>query len=154
VLDVAGAARWFFSTADTVEDLDALRRALKAPRIALDGTSYGTYVAQRYALAHPDSVSRLILDSVVPVEGVNLLATDQIRAAERVQAHEPFPTYRCSCWPARSTSRPPLEWAQRAAQRAPRGRLVVVDDAGHAVQGQKDPDMLATLRAFAGALAG
>ena len=64
--EAIGDERKFFTTADTVEDLDALRRALGERKIALDGTSYGTYVAQRYALAHPDNVSRLILDSVVP----------------------------------------------------------------------------------------
>ena len=52
--------------------------------MALDGTSYGTYVAQRYALAHPDNVSRLVLDSVVPADGVSLLSVDPIKAAERV----------------------------------------------------------------------
>jgi pimeloyl-ACP methyl ester carboxylesterase len=48
----------------------------------------------------------------------------------------------------------PLEWAQRAAARAPGGKLVVVEDAGHGVQNQKDPKMLETLRAFIAALAG
>ena len=48
----------------------------------------------------------------------------------------------------------PLEWAQRAAARAPGGKLLVVEDAGHGVQSQKDPDMLQTLRAFVAALAG
>ena len=43
----------FFTTADTVEDLEALRIALRAERLALDGISYGTFVAQRYALALP-----------------------------------------------------------------------------------------------------
>ena len=45
--------RRFFTTADTVEDLEALRLALEGRKMALDGISYGTYVAQRYALAHP-----------------------------------------------------------------------------------------------------
>jgi pimeloyl-ACP methyl ester carboxylesterase len=68
-----GRRRAFYSTADTVEDIDALRRALGARRITLMGTSYGTFVAERYALAHPDHVQRLVLDSVVPQEGVSLL---------------------------------------------------------------------------------
>jgi len=48
----------------------------------------------------------------------------------------------------------PLEWAQRAAARAPGGKLVVVENAGHGVQSQKDPETLRTLRAFVAALAG
>jgi pimeloyl-ACP methyl ester carboxylesterase len=68
-----GRRRAFFSTADTVADIEALRRRLGAPRLTLMGTSYGTFVAERYALAHPGRVKRLVLDSVVPQEGVDLL---------------------------------------------------------------------------------
>jgi pimeloyl-ACP methyl ester carboxylesterase len=68
-----GRRRGFFSTADTVEDIEALRRRLGARRMTIMGTSYGTFVAERYALAHPDRVDRLVLDSVVPQEGVDLL---------------------------------------------------------------------------------
>ena len=79
-----GDQRGFYTTADTVEDLEALRIALRAKRMALDGVSYGTYVAQRYALAHPDRVSGLVLDSVVPAEGVSLLSPVSIKATRRV----------------------------------------------------------------------
>lgn len=44
-----------------VADLEALREALGLPRIHLYGFSYGGLVAQAYALAHPDRVSRLVL---------------------------------------------------------------------------------------------
>ena len=40
----------------------------------------------------------------------------------------------------------PLEWAKRAAARAPGGRLIVVKGAGHGVQGQGDPEALAAVR--------
>jgi pimeloyl-ACP methyl ester carboxylesterase len=79
-----GDDRRFYATTDTVADLELLRQALGADRIALDGVSYGTYVAERYALAHPDRVSRLVLDSVVPHRGVSLLSGDPIRATARV----------------------------------------------------------------------
>jgi pimeloyl-ACP methyl ester carboxylesterase len=79
-----GDVRRFFTTRDTVEDLEALRVALKADKLALDGTSYGTFVAQRYALAHPDRVSALVLDSVVPSEGASLLSEVSIKATARV----------------------------------------------------------------------
>src|SRR5919201_480980 len=58
-----GPARAFYTTADTVADLDQLRRALGARQWTLDGVSYGTFVAERYALAHPGQVKRLVLDS-------------------------------------------------------------------------------------------
>jgi pimeloyl-ACP methyl ester carboxylesterase len=79
-----GASRARFTTADTVADLDDLRRALRAPRLSLLGTSYGTFVAERYALAHPRQTGRLVLDSVVPHAGVAAAGTAPLRAAGRV----------------------------------------------------------------------
>lgn len=61
-----GAKRRFFSTTDTVADLEALRKSLGVSKLTLDGVSYGTYVAERYALRYPQHVARLVLDSVVP----------------------------------------------------------------------------------------
>src|SRR5262249_2574004 len=62
-----GPKRRFFTTADTIADLEALRAALGVQRwSAVDGVSYGTFVSERYALAHPGSMSKLVLDSVVP----------------------------------------------------------------------------------------
>jgi len=68
-----GPVRQFFSTADTVADLEALRQALGVDKLSLDGVSYGTFVAERYAITHPDRVSRLVLDSVVPHDNVDPL---------------------------------------------------------------------------------
>jgi pimeloyl-ACP methyl ester carboxylesterase len=88
--DSIGEDRRFFTTADTVADLDALRQALGAKTLSLDGASYGTFVAARYAIAHPDRVARLVLDSVVPHEGLDPLeiaafarTTDVLRMACR-----------------------------------------------------------------------
>ena len=67
-----GAKRGYFNTAQTVEDLEALRRALGAEKLTLDGVSYGTYVAERYALAYPNRVAGLVLDSVVRDDGAGL----------------------------------------------------------------------------------
>jgi pimeloyl-ACP methyl ester carboxylesterase len=61
-----GPKRVFFGTDDTVRDLDRLRQALGVGRLSIDGISYGTYTAERYALAYPSHVSRLVLDSDVP----------------------------------------------------------------------------------------
>ena len=56
----------FYTTTDAVSDLIALRKALGAPKFDLVGVSYGTRVAQQYALRDPDGVRSLVLDSVVP----------------------------------------------------------------------------------------
>jgi pimeloyl-ACP methyl ester carboxylesterase len=72
-----GSARRFYTTADTVADIDTLRQALGVDQLTIDGASYGTFVAERYALAHPGNVARLVLDSVVPHDGHGLaLSTD------------------------------------------------------------------------------
>ena len=79
-----GDKRRFYTTADTVADLDLLRDALGADKLTLDGVSYGTYVAERYALAHPDRVERLVLDSVLPHANIDALSLVPIRATARV----------------------------------------------------------------------
>ncbi len=79
-----GAARRYYSTPETVADIEALRVALGVRRLTLDGVSYGTYVAERYALAHPTHVARLVLDSVVPHAGVDPLYRASLAAAARV----------------------------------------------------------------------
>jgi pimeloyl-ACP methyl ester carboxylesterase len=61
-----GRTRGLYSTESTVADLDDLRRALGAGTWTIDGVSYGTFVAERYALAHPKAVRSLVLDSVLP----------------------------------------------------------------------------------------
>jgi len=61
-----GPSRGYFATVDTVADIEALRNVLKIRQLTLDGVSYGSYVAEQFALAHPAQVSRLVLDSVVP----------------------------------------------------------------------------------------
>jgi pimeloyl-ACP methyl ester carboxylesterase len=63
-----GPQRDFYGTADHADDLEAVRQSLGVDRIAIWGVSYGTKLALAYALAHPDHVERLLLDSVVPPE--------------------------------------------------------------------------------------
>jgi len=66
-----GATRAFYRTADSVEDLEALRAALGYDKLVLYAVSYGTRLAFDYASAHPDRVESLILDSVVPQAGID-----------------------------------------------------------------------------------
>jgi pimeloyl-ACP methyl ester carboxylesterase len=61
-----GPTRGLYSTAATIADLDDLRQAVGAATWTIDGVSYGTYVAERYAIAHPRNVRSLVLDSVLP----------------------------------------------------------------------------------------
>jgi pimeloyl-ACP methyl ester carboxylesterase len=79
-----GPDRRFYSTADTVADLDALRAALGADKLTLNGTSYGTFVAERYAIAHPDRIDKLVLDSVVPAASLDGLEVDGMTESARV----------------------------------------------------------------------
>jgi pimeloyl-ACP methyl ester carboxylesterase len=60
-----GARRGFYRTSDTVADIEALRAELAVARLTIVATGYGAYVAQRYALSHPDRVERLVLDTPV-----------------------------------------------------------------------------------------
>ncbi|QNN45255.1 alpha/beta fold hydrolase [Thermomonas brevis] len=56
----------FYTTTDAVADLDAVRQAIGAAQVNLVGVSYGTRVAQQYAMRHPEAIRSIVLDSVVP----------------------------------------------------------------------------------------
>ena len=58
----------YYTTSDAVADLEALRQALGAPLFDLVGISYGTRMAQQYAMRHADGVRSIVLDSVAPNE--------------------------------------------------------------------------------------
>ncbi|MFE5487120.1 alpha/beta hydrolase [Streptomyces sp. NPDC056527] len=99
-----GRNRNFYTTADTVADLEDLRRALHVPSWTVDGVSYGTFTGAQYALTHPQRVRRLVLDSVVPLDGGGVLYEDSLghsaqvlRAACREQ--------RCGFDPARDLAK-------------------------------------------------
>jgi pimeloyl-ACP methyl ester carboxylesterase len=79
-----GARRPFYTSADSADDLEALRVALGAPRIALYGVSYGTRVALEYARRYPQRIERLILDSPVGIDGPDPLVRDTLAAIPRV----------------------------------------------------------------------
>ena len=97
-----GPSRALYTTTQVVADLEALRRALQAARMWIMGASYGTYVAERYALAHPRNVAGLVLASVVPQTGVDATLQDNLRAAGRVLRAA---CERCSTDPARDLHR-------------------------------------------------
>jgi len=64
-----GPRRDYYTTDDTVADMDALRAALGVQKWSVYGVSYGTKVAVQYAQRHPDRVERLVLDSIVEPGG-------------------------------------------------------------------------------------
>ncbi|MEU4420836.1 alpha/beta fold hydrolase [Actinoplanes sp. NPDC024001] len=79
-----GRTRNHYTTADTVADLEDLRRALGVPRWTLDGVSYGSFVASQYGLTHPRRVTRMVLDSVVPQNDPDALYLDSLRRSGTV----------------------------------------------------------------------
>ena len=75
-----GPRRAFYTTPDTVADMEAIRRAVGARKLTLFGISYGTTLALAYARAYPDRVERLILDSVVDPDESDPFALASFRA--------------------------------------------------------------------------
>ncbi|MFD4371301.1 alpha/beta hydrolase [Streptomyces sp. NPDC058486] len=58
-----GAMLRGLTTANQVRDMELLRRALGEEKVSAWATSYGTYVAARYAQEHPRRTDRWVLDS-------------------------------------------------------------------------------------------
>ena len=79
-----GATRAFYTSQESVEDLDALRHALGGTPLSLYATSYGGRVAGMYAREHPRGVARMVLDSPTPISGLEPLAVQRLRALRRV----------------------------------------------------------------------
>ena len=75
------AAPQFYTTTAAVHDLEAVRTALGAPPLDLIAISYGTRVAQQYAVTYPSSVRSVVLDS--PVPNSLALLSDHARNLER-----------------------------------------------------------------------
>jgi len=79
-----GARRFHYTSRQSVEDIEALRVALGLDKIAIYGTSYGVKVALGYALTYPANVERLVLDSVLDVDGPDPLYRPTLEAIPRV----------------------------------------------------------------------
>jgi len=79
-----GPTRAFYSSQESVEDLDALREALGGTPLSLLAVSYGTRVAGMYAREHPQGVARMVLDSLVPSTGPQPLGLERLHALRRV----------------------------------------------------------------------
>ncbi|HEX4719072.1 MAG TPA: alpha/beta fold hydrolase, partial [Thermoleophilaceae bacterium] len=79
-----GARRGFYTTRETVADLEDVRKALGIDKFVLYGVSYGTRDAMAYAQAHPDHVDRVVLDSAVTPAGPDPFGMTGLRAIPRV----------------------------------------------------------------------
>ncbi len=75
-----GPSRGAYTTSESVEDIEALRRAYGYEKLVLYGTSYGTKVALQYAERYPQHVEALVLDSVVPSRGLEPFAVPSFQA--------------------------------------------------------------------------
>jgi pimeloyl-ACP methyl ester carboxylesterase len=75
-----GPSRGAYTTSESVEDIEALRRAYGYEKLVLYGTSYGTKVALQYAERYPQHVEALVLDSVVPSSGLEPFAVPSFQA--------------------------------------------------------------------------
>ena len=82
--DQLGPDRSFYTTADTVADIEAIRQAGGYEKLVLYGTSYGTKVAEEYAQEYPSHVEALVLDSVVPPHGPETLNRSTFTAIPRI----------------------------------------------------------------------
>jgi pimeloyl-ACP methyl ester carboxylesterase len=125
-----GPRRAFYTSQDSADDVEAIRRQLGVDRIAIYGTSYGTKVALAYALRYPAHVERMALDSVVEADGPQALYTDTFAAIPRALRA----LCRSGC--ARFTSDPVADVSTlvaRLARRRLSGR--VVDPSGHRRRG-------------------
>jgi pimeloyl-ACP methyl ester carboxylesterase len=60
-----GSSLTYYSTAETVRDLDALRAKLGDTKLTYLGYSYGTLLGAEYASAYPTRVRALVLDGAV-----------------------------------------------------------------------------------------
>jgi pimeloyl-ACP methyl ester carboxylesterase len=79
-----GPTRAYYTSQESVEDLNTLRQALGGTPLSLLAVSYGTRVAGMYAREYPQGVARMVLDSLVPTTGPQPLELQRLHALRRV----------------------------------------------------------------------
>jgi pimeloyl-ACP methyl ester carboxylesterase len=79
-----GPTRAYYTSQESVEDLDALGQALGGTPLSLFAVSYGTRIAGMYAREYPRGVARMVLDSLVPTTGPEPLELSNVHALRRV----------------------------------------------------------------------
>ncbi len=137
-----GVDRSFYTTANTVADLEAIRVAGGYEKLVLYGTSYGTKVAELYAQEYPTHVEALVLDSVVPPTGPEALDRSTFAAIPRV-LRQICAKHLC----AHITPEPVADLKKvvaRTTRRPLRGRVIDGHGVGHTV-GISSNELLAML---------
>jgi pimeloyl-ACP methyl ester carboxylesterase len=112
-----GPRRAHYTTADSVEDLEAVRRLLGAETMSLYGVSYGTKLAVAYADRYPDRVERVVSDSSVLPEGIDPFARASFAAIPGVL------TDLCADGRCRGITADPVGDLAKLADRLRRGAL-------------------------------
>lgn len=114
-----------YTTAASIDDLDAVRAALSYAKVNLWGGSYGTRVALEYLRKYPDRVRSMVLDGVVAPSTIASLDVWPLResALDAILA-------RCALLPACRAAHPDPAAALAAIRDrlGPAGRDVVVTD--------------------------
>lgn len=80
----AGASINGYTTVQSADDVEDLRRALGVPRINLWGISYGTHLAFAILRQYPQSVERVVLSSAEGLEQTVKMPADVDAAFERI----------------------------------------------------------------------
>ena len=112
-----GPRRARYTTADSIEDLEAVRKLVGAEHISLYGVSYGTKLAVGYADRYPDRVERVVADSVVLPEGIDPFARGTFTAMPGALADL------CADGRCRGITADPAADLTRLAERLGRGPL-------------------------------
>jgi pimeloyl-ACP methyl ester carboxylesterase len=122
-----GAERAFYTTPDSVADIEAIRVAGGYEKLVLYGTSYGTKVALEYAQEHPEHVEALVLDSVVTPSGPEPLDRPTLAAVPRILRQL------CAYGACAQITPNPVADLARLVQRLRHGPIVgrVIDGRGH-----------------------
>jgi pimeloyl-ACP methyl ester carboxylesterase len=123
-----GPPRAYYTTADTVADIEAIREAGGYEKLVLYGTSYGTKVAEQYAQDYPSHVEALVLDSVVPPNGPDPLNRSTFAAVPRILRQL------CAAHVCAHVTRNPVANLAHVVTKMSRGALVgrAIDRDGHA----------------------
>ena len=112
-----GPGRGFYTTPDSVADIEAIREAAGYEKLVLYGTSYGTKVAEQYAATYPGHVEALVLDSIVTPNGPDPFDRPSFAALPRILRAL------CADRECAGITRNPLSDLARLVRRMQRGAL-------------------------------